>query len=418
MVADLETDYADFFTQILQNGNLEDFSPDAYVNETPSQVILRYLIVILLADLFPEIEKPELDLHAHKQTLFDEVLLSIMNNKWHSLEGLSYLEKLIACNLSFIFKCSEPTFVGKVAKSLGFTFSERGHVMTKFLLKEEEVRTDAYLLLGYNLVDLVTRNGFLGCKGSIKELYYERIEEMEKSFETDLSILTEVIYLISRDLPLDDVDWSVEVPCLTLDNYKESGFNLLTAFTGSNRGIGSIAFEEVQIITFGPQIGEIGQSNTFGIDYLTNDQNHKIVAIDENRFDSRGWSRPSGSKDVWVEHHFKKFNEKFELIVSYEVFSSILLELSEIFYVTADEIRADGKIVKKGSLNRHKFFKKSVEIVLKNEVVKIELNSDALCQIIPLAGGSYYWAADFMIGFELEQEKEKQLHLTFSKNYL
>lgn len=417
MVQDLETDYADVFAKLLVDGCAEGVTFDSYIEEVSDQSVLRYLIVSLLGQLFPEINRPQLDLQTRKHSVFDEVVISLINGQWHSLVGLSYIEKLIACNLAFLFDCVEPSIVAKITKNLEYTFTERSHVMTKFLLQEEEARSDAFLLLGYNLVDLAARHGYTNCKTALKELYYERIEEMEKSFDTDLLVLAEVVYMVAREISCKKLDWSSEAKCQTLNSFRDGDLDLLVAYTGSHRGVGSLAFKDVQVVTFGPQVGDIGQSDCFGIDFFTSDQNYKSIEVTDDGMDFRGWSRPSGSRDVWVEHRLKKQEKNLELIVSYEIFSSQDIELSEIFYVRADEIRMDKQTIKKGSLNRHKSFDRRVEIVLNNEIVTIDLKSEAVCQIIPLAGGPYYWSSDFIVAFEFERGQE-HLHLTFSNNLI
>lgn len=406
------TDFTETFSKLFSRGECEEFSSESFLYESDHHQVLRYVILSLLSEQYPIVKKPIVDLQTMKKTKFDEALVSLLMRDDVTYDGLTYLEKLIVCNLSFIYDLVDEERVWKLTTSLSKTFSQKQKIMTYFLLQEEEARTQAFILLGYTLIDVALRSGLIMESQSIKERYYDTIEGVDKCFDTDISILAETIYLVTRNLPCHARPFENKDPCQSLNSFQADGFDLLFSFTGTNRGVGSIAFDQVRIVSFGPQVEDLGQVESYGITFKTSDTTHIQLKEEEDSYACRGWSRLHGDKDTWVEHDFRYRQNVFDMFVSFESFHNVEKSILESFFVCADEVRVDGRIVKKGSLNRYQAIARKVELVCGDEVVVISLKSDVMCQVVPLAGGEFYWSANFIISFEPESITSR-LHLQF-----
>ncbi len=253
-------------------------------------------------------------------------------------------------------KCDEnPRMVNNLAKTVG----QRGKWMTAFLLREDEARG----------VD-----------------------------EDDL------------DMPRISLDESNS----SIISYTNSLADIALSFEGKGTGVGALAFDQVQVITFGPQVFGPGEMDKYGINFIAKEQGHFSTVEDRQQFSCRGWSRIQGDRDVWVEHDLRLGEEVIDLFIAFEGFGSSILTLSESFFVICDSVLVDHKTVRRGSLERYHGTARSMEWISGSEHIKLYLESKMTCQVIPLAGEEYFWGANFLISFEPE-DFSKRMHLQFVK---
>ncbi len=199
--------------------------------------------------------------------------------------------------------------------------------------------------------------------------------------------------------------------------FSNSLLDLTLSFEGKGTGVGSLAFDQVQVITFAPQVSEVGELDKYGINFTSKDRQHVVVAKDRDQFSCRGWSRIQGDRDVWVEHDLRVNRDAVDLFIAFESFSSMPLILSECFFVACESVLVDQRMVRKGVLERVRGTPRTLEWISDKEHVKVYLESKMTCQVIPLAGEGCFWGADFMISLQPE-DISKRIHIQIVRTAL
>ncbi len=417
MVSNQTTDFAELFATLFSSNQASSVisasSAKAFIKQSHEGCVLRSAIIVILAEYYQSLSAKGIDFQAIQRSPFDHALVDALSGKTVSIEELSFLEKIIICNVSFIFGGVDVKCVSKIAHVLTNTFTKNKEVMTLFLLEEEEARSKAFLLLGYTLLDLAIRSAILKDSLSTREQFYDVVESLDKCFDTDIDVLAESLYLVTRGIDCKHLDIKEDSDGQSLYSYQDGPLDVLLTFEGKNIGLGSIVFDHVKFVSFGPQVLDLGQIENYGINF--SNHNRINVSLEENKssWNCRGWSRIQGDLDVWVEHDLRIKENELDLFVSFESFKEDDPEIVECFFVCANEVAVDGKIVKKGSLNRHRSIARTLEIKEGDTTVLVEVLCGAICQVIPLAGGDYYWGSNFLVSFEPKDVNER-IHLHFS----
>ena len=160
--------------------------------------------------------------------------------------------------------------------------------------------------------------------------------------------------------------------------------NIALFFRDNPTGLGSIDFGPVSVVAMGPHSEPLGDLQTFGI--VRNSDDVSDIKVTQDRI--VGWTRAIGT-GVWVLCDARKRATGVQLKISCENGT-----VPFAFFVKADEVIAQDKRVKRGSLRR---FSGSGALDLRAGSTNIRLNGMGSVQVIPLGEG--FWEASFLIAF-------------------
>lgn len=179
----------------------------------------------------------------------------------------------------------------------------------------------------------------------------------------------------------------------------------LFSLEGIHGGFGSVEKDNVCIRSMGPHFFPLGVSDLFGL-YRTKDS-FEDVEIKEEPFAFKGWARAANTgkpSDLWIDVQAKQVDEKLSLGVKFFNFTDFT-PLAMTFFVKANKVVVNPFFeVYPQSLERYQ-----------GQQEKLTFNDGALTlvpqfqgemQVIPLAGGPYFWGSDFLIAFAITEEMQ------------
>lgn len=263
----------------------------------------------------------------------------------------------------------------------------------------------------------------------MKEVLFEKLEEKAVDRIDPLTLLLALNFrkLIDEGKPYPETS-----PCLTLyDTDRSLGFlrydfgslSLACSVCGVNTGLGSIHKNRIHIGAFGPHYYPLADSECFGIYRISNGsrEGFKDLMIErkEGECQFKGWSRVISP----ISNHVSKQNFSFAHPGTQWLFFDIRAEkeclqldvrmdkciqespLSFVFFVSAEKahVKGDHSLIP-GALERYQG--RSGEIIFergdKQLVIKPQFEGEM--QVIPLAGKSHFWSADFLLAFSLTEK--------------
>lgn len=180
--------------------------------------------------------------------------------------------------------------------------------------------------------------------------------------------------------------------------------NILISYKGDHTGLGSITFNDVAVVAMGPHYFPLGELSRFGI-YRDGDD---FSDIEESKTRVWGWTklvagdRSFGSGATWIQFSAEKKEDEILLHAGFENGKGED-PFAFVFFVKAEEVRIADKRYVKGGLSHFQGLGTSVELVMGQEKISLQSETKMTMQIIPLAGGDYFWGADFLIAFEVEE---------------
>jgi len=184
---------------------------------------------------------------------------------------------------------------------------------------------------------------------------------------------------------------------------KFSGHDTTAAFTlsGWNSGMGLYQKNEVGIINFGPQTGGLHDLSSFGIERVCS--SHFQEAVWEREPDGallKGWTKVF-SFPLWVEATAACLAGQVKIKLSFEG-EKPRHGLNFVFYVRGARAVVDGKEeLHVATLDR--YIGPATPIVFhgEKETLLLEPYQDGEMEVIPLAGGTHFWGADFLVAFSI-----------------
>lgn len=204
---------------------------------------------------------------------------------------------------------------------------------------------------------------------------------------------------------------------------REPHYHVVATLHGSNTGFGSVRYEDVSFVSFGPQHLPLGECLNFGIEgnHLSDHGVRKsVLKVLDDGFLLKGCTR---LVDKEVEESHKKtnlgelygiwFETEMQLKFKKFVLNAHLLgfdnwdNLSFSFFIKAKKCRInENKSYLPCTFERYEG--EVVDIYLEGEKGEIQLssNSQQMMQIIPLAGTENFWGADFLISYTLQTNQK------------
>ena len=202
-------------------------------------------------------------------------------------------------------------------------------------------------------------------------------------------------------------------------NQSEDRIEAIT-LTGVGSGLGGVLMGDIAILNFGPGQGYIGNADTFGI--YKQEWNYSLKRQKEADFEKiSGWTRlcgkdlvPQGSccmtslemSSVWMELMVNSRKSSIDIEARFTALKEG--KYSFLFFIRANKITVNENFhLLPDSLDRYDG--NSQDILLQGVQSKLHVTYDGLTkmEIIPLAGRNFYWGADFMVAYQIEESDTK-----------
>jgi hypothetical protein len=184
--------------------------------------------------------------------------------------------------------------------------------------------------------------------------------------------------------------------------------NITLTYQGDHTGLGRIDFKHISVVSMGPHYFPLGELSRFGI--FREGEDLSDVEVSVNKIS--GWTkliagdRPFGSGATWIHFSVEKESEKTKVSASFENGKGED-PFAFVFFIKADSIKLNEKKIDRGSLISYKGPNSLIECVSGNEKILLHSEIKSPIQIIPLAGGEFFWGADFLLAFEIDDLNQK-----------
>ena len=182
-------------------------------------------------------------------------------------------------------------------------------------------------------------------------------------------------------------------------SYHAKEWNGIFSLSGYGSGLGAIHRKSAKIVTIGPQKAPFDDFSTFGI-------------FRRPPFKEMGWEKGgtgallqgwTQAADMWMQMAAACGPEEVHLGVRCDVLKE---NFYMVFYVQGAALTVNGaKTLTKGEL--HCYRGPATEIVVQGdkEKIRIEPREETYVEIIPLAGGDFFYGSDFLIAFPWRKDQ-------------
>ncbi len=173
---------------------------------------------------------------------------------------------------------------------------------------------------------------------------------------------------------------------------------------GYNTGLGGFHKDEAACITFGPLKRPLDDLAGFGIERPCS-LSERVFSdvIWEKRhqgFRLKGWTKVF-ALSLWIETEISVQNGEMKISIQKEE-GREWGDLAFAFFVRAEEAEVQGSKIKALSLSQFKGNAQRISF----KGMMIEAGKEQTIEIIPLAGGDFFWGADLLVAFSLEDKRD------------
>lgn len=213
---------------------------------------------------------------------------------------------------------------------------------------------------------------------------------------------------IEPSLPL-----KIECENLPIIGARSPEMDIITTLSGCNSSMGSLKLGDIEIVAFGPQVGELGDGMFFGsiaqkpseksFEVYEDDRHSCIkglVGLPNNNSDMNHvklWQQPGG----WLE--VKLLHQKRQLDINVKPIHPPN-ELYFVFYIIADQCLIKGqKKFLSNSLEQFQGPACNIAFLDKSKLITIEPSAECSeMKIIPLEGESSFLGANYLVAYPLK----------------
>lgn len=200
-------------------------------------------------------------------------------------------------------------------------------------------------------------------------------------------------------------------PSLAAAYFKDTDLSCYFTFYGNKTSLGAIHGKSVRIVAIGPQLFPLSDPDGFGVARSgTQEQSTDIqYQKTEDGFYLRGWTKLVNSP-IWLELMAEAKKASVEMTLQTAGVNSEKVGFS--FYLRAKScLVGEKKVFRPRSLER--YCGKAVPVLLEGEKdsLMLKAQNDVVLHLIPLAGKGFFWDADFLIAYEMDNSA---LQLTIS----
>lgn len=208
-------------------------------------------------------------------------------------------------------------------------------------------------------------------------------------------------------------------PSTALVGYRSTAQHCICTLHGVQTGLGSLKYEDIEIISYGPQYLPLGECQGFGIEgNALSDQGMRRSMIEwrKGSFTLKGCTRlvdqPSSSlnesakfRGIWLEVTQEFAKPHFYLKTSFlgmDGWDSVAFS----FFVKANSCKIQSQILRPQMLEKYQGEAKVITLEGTDHFLDIRpLSLKGTMQVIPLAGGDNFWGADFLIAYFMTSDQ-------------
>ncbi len=286
----------------------------------------------------------------------------------------------------------------------------------------------------YNNLDILTAYTTLFCfsyfvtsNEEYKVVYEKLLAQFQVQLEKESSVLplyplmTKYLQKLCESNPLlytglefSRDDFSDINKLFGLATFTSDVFHLSVTCSGFQSGIGSLSKGDVKIVSMGPHLHPLGDSKSFGIHRLPllKERSFKDIQCSdkENEGLFSGWTRIVSSdnalSDSWLYIQSKLDAKK--CFLNFEIkHQQQKKDVYIAFFVRAEKATISTNFhLLPGSLDRYLGKAEKITLDCGRSSLKLSTDSKTEMQVIPLAGHNYFWDADFLVAYYLEDEKK------------
>lgn len=168
------------------------------------------------------------------------------------------------------------------------------------------------------------------------------------------------------------------------------------AFTlnGNKSGLGAYHKNGVKVVSFGPWLGPLDEGGGYGV--ARNDPKKEIKPPL-----LCGWTRLAAD-DQWMRVEAERTSSSLKLCV-HTLARAPKQSTSLAFLLQAKEAEIGGALFLPKTMRHYIGHTKRVAFYAKGDTIEITLDESRELELIPLPGKRYYWGADFLLAFKLDQ---------------
>ncbi len=178
----------------------------------------------------------------------------------------------------------------------------------------------------------------------------------------------------------------------------------LFSLSGKNSSLGYLQKGEIKILAMGPQYAPLYSEKEFGVFHL--DQSATVSSSSQYE----GWTRTTEFQDNnivlgsdWIRFSIQS-EKNFHLSVSCQKQSEKPLFFS--FFLLADSLFVDGKGILPNSLEKYEGPAQKILLKKGGETLTFEGTMQKI-EVLPLAGGEFFWGATYIVAIELNNNNKK-----------
>jgi|JI102314A1RNA_FD_contig_111_570784_length_1818_multi_3_in_0_out_0_2 hypothetical protein len=193
--------------------------------------------------------------------------------------------------------------------------------------------------------------------------------------------------------------------------YEGKELSMIASLAGKKTGIGSLKKGEVSIVSMGPHFAPLADSEYYGIFRPSNGSQEGfkdlLIESEEGRGKIEGWTRMISPDEGDLSQsylHIHLMAKKEEVSLKIRRSHKGEKELHFVFFVSADHAEVEeGKTFFPKALNRFEGASQKIFFKKGESFLEILPHFEGEMKVIPLAGGTHFWSANFLVAFSISK---------------
>jgi hypothetical protein len=269
--------------------------------------------------------------------------------------------------------------------------------LASFFLPEEKLLADAYKELSQALEKMRITSNSQTFLFSLLQSFFQK----QLSLQADLAEK-------KFDIPLQKTD-----RCLSFVNYFSLATQVLCSAQGDGLGFAFMKKHNVEFLSIGPQQGNLGEMNSYGISSNFHDKiDAHLIQVESSPkgFYFNAWLKCTDLRDDkpsknWLHVCAVCENDGLDITVkSLNLFQEEELHL--LFFVKADKVVVDQTFhLSPHTLDRYEGKVAPLKFYKHENPVVLESSLSSTMKVIPLSGEGHFWGAEFLVAYLLPQEE-------------
>lgn len=342
----------------------------------------------------------------------ESVLLSLI---WVYLGWVNYDEEIFNAGLNLVKFC--------------MNFCDKDERPFKGLWTQESEYDPLELYSNFSLLSLI--NSYFKTNSKDLLLIEKKLEKIKSVENQKIDILNallryEFCNLIHNNTPFPDFQETLAScdvdPSLAFLKYDFEDLSLAWSGCGVNTGLGTIHKKYNQVVSFGPQYSPLSNLSYFGIYRNSNGSSDgfKDVKIEKevDKCQLSGWTRLVSPRTLSRNKNFflKPFPSDqwvfFDMLANKDIINietrvNKIIEETHLFFtffIISDKvITQENKTIKPASLEQYQGKNQPLIFEKQGEILHIVPLFEGDMRLIPLAGQTYFWSANFLLTFSIKK---------------